>query len=204
MSGVADLVHDRDLGQITPPEDNWKVDWDFDNDADGFAPDSLPDQPASTMTNKKSSKPAVERRESEQSSASSAKPTHRRADKRDKYREKNRVAAAKCRAKKKEHVDGLEETHRTQGMLNALLKQTEQNLRDELSFWRTQALQHGFCDCKAVQEYNMRKARDLAANNGMRDSAAAQRQSMMDEAPPNHLDSAMFDDDDQEYGSPSA
>jgi len=85
--------------------------------------------------------------------------------KREKYREKNRVAAAKCRAKKKEHVDHLEETHRTQSVLNVALKQTEKSLRDELSFWRTQALQHTFCQCHSIQEYNMRKARNLAAES---------------------------------------
>ena len=85
-----------------------------------------------------------------------------REDKREKYREKNRVAAAKCRAKKKGHVDVLEDNHRTQGVLNNALKQTEQSLRDELSYWRTQALQHTFCDCHSIQEYNIRKARHLA------------------------------------------
>ena len=104
-----------------------------------------------------------------------------RVDKRDKYREKNRVAAAKCRAKKKEHIDGLEESHRTQSMLNALLKQTAQTLRDELSFWRTQALQHGYCDCKAIQEYNMRKARALAADGEFGQTEAALDQ--LDSAP---------------------
>ncbi|KAJ9618982.1 hypothetical protein H2203_008798 [Taxawa tesnikishii (nom. ined.)] len=87
-------------------------------------------------------------------------------DRREKYREKNRVAAAKCRAKKKEHVDLLEENHRTQSVLNAALKSTEKGLRDELSFWRTQALQHTFCNCRPIQEYNLRKAQNLAAEGG--------------------------------------
>lgn len=86
-------------------------------------------------------------------------------NKREKYREKNRVAAAKCRAKKKEHVDHLEENHRRQSMLNTALKQTEKSLRDELSFWRTQALQHTFCNCRPIQDYNLRKARNLAAES---------------------------------------
>lgn len=86
-------------------------------------------------------------------------------NKREKYREKNRVAAAKCRAKKKGHVDQLEDTHRTQSALNTALKQTEKSLRDELSFWRTQALQHTFCSCRPVQEYNMRKAQSLATES---------------------------------------
>ena len=112
---------------------------------------------------------------------------HGSGDKREKYREKNRVAAAKCRAKKKEHVDDLEDSHRTQSVLNTALRQTEQSLRDELSYWRTQALQHGFCECQAIQDYNIRKARDLAADKcfGGTDSGTRQpvRQSPLATSP---------------------
>ncbi|THX88822.1 hypothetical protein D6D08_03933 [Aureobasidium pullulans] len=83
-------------------------------------------------------------------------------DKKDKYREKNRVAAAKCRAKKNEHTNHLEDTCRTQSVMNIALKQTEKSLRDELSFWRTQALQHTFCGCHSVQDYNLKKAQSIA------------------------------------------
>lgn len=83
-------------------------------------------------------------------------------DRREKYREKNRVAAAKCRAKKKENVDQLEETHRTQSTVNKALKQTEKALRDELSYWRTHALSHIYCTCCPIHEYNMRQAKVLA------------------------------------------
>ncbi|PNS17623.1 Transcription factor atf1 [Sphaceloma murrayae] len=150
------------FGQITPPEDHWKQSWDA-NIQQTMAPDDF-------MTSR-------HRSQSGESSVS-ASGAPNRVDKKDKYREKNRVAAAKCRAKKKEATDGLEENHRTQSMLNALLKQTEQNLRDELSFWRTQALQHAFCDCAAVQDYNMKKARALAADNKFGDHDALRRDSM--------------------------
>lgn len=86
-------------------------------------------------------------------------------DKRQVSREKNRVAAAKCRAKKKEHVDELEDSYKTQSALNVALKQTAQALRNELSDLRTQALQHTNCDCHSIQAYNLRKARDLAAES---------------------------------------
>lgn len=86
-------------------------------------------------------------------------------EKKEKYREKNRVAAAKCRAKKKENTDHLEETHRAQSMLNTALRATEQSLRDELSYCRTQALQHSFCACSPLQDYNMRKAQNMASGS---------------------------------------
>jgi hypothetical protein len=90
----------------------------------------------------------------------------KKRDNKDKYRERNRMAAAKCRPKTKKHGDYLEETYSTQTALNTKLKQTKKHLRDELSSWRTQALQHAFCGCRSLQEYNLQKARNLSAGSG--------------------------------------
>ncbi|KAK4908769.1 hypothetical protein LTR49_022389 [Elasticomyces elasticus] len=60
----------------------------------------------------------------------------------EKYREKNRIAAAKCRAKKKDNTDGLEERHRDLQASHNFLKGEDRRLRDELSTLRTLALQH--------------------------------------------------------------
>ncbi|EMC98379.1 hypothetical protein BAUCODRAFT_43157, partial [Baudoinia panamericana UAMH 10762] len=62
--------------------------------------------------------------------------------KREQYREKNRLAAAKCRAKKKENVDVLEKQHRELNAQNTALRFQERQLRDELSHLRTMALHH--------------------------------------------------------------
>ncbi|TKX26109.1 bZIP transcription factor-like protein [Elsinoe australis] len=164
---ITDSVHSK-YGQITPPEDHWKQSWDT-----SLGQTVNPDQFMASRP----------RSQSGDSSNSGVRGSSNRVDKKDKYREKNRVAAAKCRAKKKEHTDGLEENHRTQSMLNSLLKQTEQNLRDELSFWRTQALQHAFCDCSAIQEYNMKKARALASDNKFGGGDVFRRDSM-NQSPP--------------------
>lgn len=178
-TGHEDAVSRR-YGQITPPSEN-------DRDSDqvtGMRTDSGVGQCKKTSAKPRSSshsqqtkrmasadvRPAKRARRDSRASGSEDDEDglldHIGGDgKREKYREKNRVAAAKCRAKKKEHVDHLEETHRTQSVLNTALKQTEKALRDELSFWRTQALQHTFCNCRSVQEYNMRKARSLAVES---------------------------------------
>lgn len=79
------------------------------------------------------------------------------SDRRDRYRQKNRAAAAKCRAKKKSDVASLEETHRNMSAVHKTLKRSEYSLRDELSYWRTQALLHSFCECENIQSYNARK-----------------------------------------------
>lgn len=87
-------------------------------------------------------------------------------DKRDEYREKNRLAAAKCRTKKKASIDELEERQRELATTNTLMKHLERELRDELTVWRTMALQHSEqsagCQCHNVHAYNARKASELA------------------------------------------
>jgi len=155
-------------GQVTPPDDaimhgmSKSSSKRADSGASGIEVDETSSMsPRSSMSNKRPSVKSSQksRKESRVSEDGVA------GDKKDKYREKNRVAAAKCRAKKKEHTDSLEDTYRTQSAMNTALKQTEKSLRDELSYWRTQALQHTFCSCHPIQEYNMRKAQSMAFGN---------------------------------------
>lgn len=174
----------RMFGQITPPSDNdhgepskpvgQRADSGIGRDlrVDYSAVVNVPSRSSSKSQSKprtmssEGRPPKRARRDSEASDDEDANMECGNGDnKREKYREKNRVAAAKCRAKKKGHVDQLEDMHRTQSALNTALKQTEKSLRDELSFWRTQALQHTFCSCRPVQEYNMRKAQSLASES---------------------------------------
>lgn len=91
-------------------------------------------------------------------------------DKREKYREKNRVAAAKCRQKKKENVETLEDKHRNLAAQNNFMKREERKLRDELSQLRTEALNHvpsnGRCGCSPLHSYNQRQVQALAFGFG--------------------------------------
>lgn len=84
--------------------------------------------------------------------------------KREKYREKNRLAAAKCRAKKKNNTEDLETQARTIQARNRQLKEEELNLRDELSFLRNCALEHvaGGCRNHRLLSYNQMKAEEAA------------------------------------------
>ena len=87
--------------------------------------------------------------------------------KREKYREKNRLAAAKCRMKKKDNVQGLEERSREMSAENNFAKVEMRQLRDELTCLRTMALHHAAhiqgCNCLALHAYNSRKAGELAS-----------------------------------------
>ncbi|KAI4741948.1 hypothetical protein E4T50_07628 [Aureobasidium sp. EXF-12298] len=153
-------------GQVTPPDDAnmHEMTKSFGKRVDSGASGMEVNDDGSSMSPRSS---MSSKRPSVRSSQKSRKESRTSedglgGDKKDKYREKNRVAAAKCRAKKKEHTDQLEDTYRTQSAMNSALKQTEKSLRDELSYWRTQALQHTFCNCHPIQEYNMRKAQSMA------------------------------------------
>lgn len=82
-------------------------------------------------------------------------------DKKEKYREKNRLAAAKCRAKKKDNIEGIEDRHRNLSALNSALKKQVQDLRGELTSLRTVALNHQGCNCR-IARYNVNQARKVA------------------------------------------
>ena len=82
----------------------------------------------------------------------------------EKLRENNRVAAAKCRQKKKDATEELNERGHKDGVLNKSLKDTERACRNELSGLRSLALQHvqGLCQCTGIHNYNQTKAQQQA------------------------------------------
>lgn len=82
-------------------------------------------------------------------------------DKKERYREKNRLAAAKCRAKKKENIEDIEVKHRNLSAMNSALKKQVQDLRGELTGLRTQALNHQDCNCQ-IARYNINQAKRVA------------------------------------------
>ena len=79
---------------------------------------------------------------------------------RHEHRERNRVAAAKCRARKKIHYDFLEELHRDTARKNHALKAELMGLRNERAQLQNLILQHGpdNCHCEGIQEYTERQA----------------------------------------------
>ncbi|KAK3613097.1 hypothetical protein LTR22_028308 [Elasticomyces elasticus] len=87
-------------------------------------------------------------------------------NKKENYREKNRIAAARCRAKKKDNTDDLEGRHRELQVSHNFLKREDRRLRDELSTLRILALQHSpdttGCTCVDLHKYNRYKASEVA------------------------------------------
>lgn len=72
---------------------------------------------------------------------------------REKFLERNRVAASKCRQKKKEWTNSLEEKARDlQGQREMLLAYVSM-LRNELLMLKCKCLEHSECDCVALRDY---------------------------------------------------
>ncbi|KAH7410076.1 hypothetical protein DE146DRAFT_643759 [Phaeosphaeria sp. MPI-PUGE-AT-0046c] len=80
---------------------------------------------------------------------------------RQSHLEKNRVAAHKCRQRKKEYINGLEGRARDFSSKNKLLKENVAMLREEVLSLKNEVLRHAGCGFWAVDEYLARCAGDL-------------------------------------------
>jgi hypothetical protein len=79
-------------------------------------------------------------------------------------REQNRLAAVKCRARKRSNVEKISERSRKLSAISCVLKQQIQILQDELSMLRTYALDHQWCNC-GIARYNHIRTADLATKS---------------------------------------
>jgi len=80
---------------------------------------------------------------------------------RQSHLEKNRVAAHKCRQRKKEYINSLEGRAREFSSKNKALKENVAMLRDEVLGLKNEVLRHAGCGFWAVDEYLARCAGDL-------------------------------------------
>ncbi|KAK3076091.1 hypothetical protein LTR53_000031 [Teratosphaeriaceae sp. CCFEE 6253] len=171
IQGRNDSVVER-FGQITPPHHTSSRMGEHKSSADSLRRSKVPklskSERARDAANSRHAKSrrARARSGSAKSIDSSQDGEEVVKDKREKYREKNRVAAAKCRAKKKDSVDILEERHRQLSADYNFLRRTGRALRDEYSMLRTLALQHTSavpdCTCTVLHRYNAQSASQVA------------------------------------------
>jgi hypothetical protein len=80
---------------------------------------------------------------------------------RQSHLEKNRVAAHKCRQRKKEYIGSLEGRAREFSVKNKALKENVAMLREEVLSLKNEVLRHAGCGFWAVDEYLARCAGDL-------------------------------------------
>jgi len=155
-------------GQVTPPTDESRSPEDkySSNRNKNTSTSSSPSNQKSKPTISKKRKPEpsdqpdtkFEREESELHEEDYSARTSS-DHKRKKFLERNRLAASKCRQKKKEWANNLEEQARYQAQENKILRATVAHLRDECLYLKNFLLSaHAGCSCVGVKNYLMNEA----------------------------------------------
>jgi hypothetical protein len=111
--------------------------------------------------NQRHSKAQKARHDSAQNETPNEADNHA-AERKQRHREKNKVAAAKCRLRQRKQVQTIQEKCARLGEKNAELKAMVQELRGELNELRSLALGHQECNCH-VARYNHGQAERVVA-----------------------------------------
>lgn len=167
---------EEQFGQITPPEDTNSL--GAPSPADPLEVKCIVQedmakknrtQRARNAANTRHSKSKTARRDSMQEGESDMGESAKGQGKSTNVqREKNRLAAAKCRAKKKATSEDMQENHREGSKQNSYLHREMRELRDQKAFLRNSLLQHepGVCQCHAIHRFNFAQAQQLAMGVG--------------------------------------
>lgn len=111
--------------------------------------------------NQRHSKAKKARKDSQQGDSTDIADT-RAAERKQRHREKNKVAAAKCRSSQRKQVQILQNKGSRLDEKNLQLKTMIQELRGELNSLRSMALDHQECACPVAQ-YNHHQAERVIA-----------------------------------------
>lgn len=76
-------------------------------------------------------------------------------------RERNRIAAQKCRQKSKHYIEELQQQERELAQENSFLTAHAGHLKNEVLYLRNEILNHGTCDCELIQNYIAETAKKL-------------------------------------------
>ncbi|KAI0381820.1 hypothetical protein F5Y04DRAFT_280469 [Hypomontagnella monticulosa] len=125
---------------ITPPEDTFAYFDDISNDATGATDIPSPD-----------SSPTRKRHRKQQETGET---THgAESSKRNRFLERNRVAATKCRQKKKEWVSDLEETRFGLESQHSHLQMEYSSLKNEITQIKSQLMEHASCNDANIDKW---------------------------------------------------
>ena len=169
-------------GQVTPPDDQLPSAFDYGNAGGtqtGFTQHSTsqPHLEDSAMSGKRkrssisandtSTKPSKRSRKSigraKAASQSQSEPMNPEDEKRSKFLERNRVAASKCRQKKKEWTSNLENKARELQASKNQLAIIVTSLKDEVMWLKGEMLKHTGCGCVQIREYLSSAAENITS-----------------------------------------
>ncbi|KAI9760909.1 MAG: hypothetical protein M4579_001410 [Chaenotheca gracillima] len=171
-------------GQITPPSDNSPTS-PVSKDLPAQASSQFESLDSSTQSHEESLPPRKRGRKANATDVSEASPPRRQRkgnagrpkggvekalsgenDKRQRFLERNRVAASKCRMKKKEWTGNLEGRARELQHEKAQLSMMVGSLRDEVLFLKGELLKHTNCGCDRIRQYLDQEVTNLASGPG--------------------------------------
>jgi hypothetical protein len=75
------------------------------------------------------------------------------------HRERNRIAARKCRQKAKRSISELQERERELSQQNRMLVDHASSLREEILYLKNEILRHSECNSSIIQDYITNAAR---------------------------------------------
>ena len=165
--------HSRDsrlqFGQATPPDDDFPPDFFGSHEHKAQLPDDLPKLEEDDTT--KSPPPLKNQKTTKRTRKSTRKPRDQEPreeqkpvdEKRHKFLERNRVAASKCRQKKKEYTQSLEDRARALDQANRSLRTSLVSHEAEYQFLLNQMLKHTDCSCTDIREFVLKKSRALTS-----------------------------------------
>ena len=167
---ISDHGARHELGQITPPDDTPKPlpylpsdnnstlpQMNYDGTKDTPSPEtaSIDEQRTVAEVHLEPSEQIPKKRKRGRKAKNPPKELQNPEDelKREKFLERNRVAASKCRERKREWMNGLEDRARTLQTERNHLSAYAGSLREELLYLRNEMLKHQGCGCTKIRKY---------------------------------------------------
>ncbi|RDW63096.1 bZIP transcription factor atfB [Aspergillus mulundensis] len=151
-------------GQITPPSDQ--------SPANAYSVPLHDSKSAYLESNLEGSSEAPKRRRASRGgsrgstrASTSVEPSSPGDDKQEKTRARNRLAASKCRQKKKEQNNMLETRYEQEKIKNEELTRQVNLLRDQIVVAKDQLLAHSECGHEPIQQYIQNMAQNITVQH---------------------------------------
>ncbi|KAL4901584.1 hypothetical protein BDW74DRAFT_159752 [Aspergillus multicolor] len=161
-------------GQITPPSDQ--------SPATAYSVPSHDSKSAYLESSIEGSSEAPKRRRASRArggsrgstrASTSVEPSSPGDDKQEKTRARNRLAASKCRQKKKEQNNMLETRYEQERIKNEELTRQVNSLRDQIVVAKDRLLAHSECGHEPIQQYIQNMAKSITVQHEHPDFGAA-------------------------------
>ncbi|KAL4740966.1 hypothetical protein BDV11DRAFT_184366 [Aspergillus similis] len=166
-------------GQVTPPSDHspgtvYSV--PSHDSKSAYIPSSIEGSSEAPPKRRRSGSSTLDGSRGSTRTSTSLEPTSPGDDKQEKTRARNRLAASKCRQKKKEQNHMLETRYEQERMKNEELTRTVNSLRDAIVVAKDQLLAHSECGHESIKAYIQNMAKNISIQREQFDFGAAPAQ----------------------------